>query len=140
MTKTCVKCGIEKDLEFFAKGNKYIDGRRGTCKQCHSDYVSNYYKVNPDKYETKKQVKREQFKRHRLSTPKYVELFTMYYGQCHACKSALAINIDHDHSCCSGTFSCGNCVRGLLCSQCNTALGLLKDDVTRIKNLLDYIS
>ncbi|MFC7220378.1 endonuclease domain-containing protein [Streptomyces polyrhachis] len=29
-------------------------------------------------------------------------------------------NIDHDHKCCKG---CPSCVRGLLCSPCNTRLG-----------------
>jgi len=34
--------------------------------------------------------------------------------------------IDHNHSCCRGNYSCGDCVRGLLCSQCNLSLGHLE--------------
>jgi hypothetical protein len=37
-------------------------------------------------------------------------------------------HVDHDHKCCAGRRSCGKCVRGLLCSRCNTVLGLLEED------------
>lgn len=35
--------------------------------------------------------------------------------------------VDHDHGCCSGTRSCGKCVRGVLCNTCNTRLGMLEN-------------
>ncbi|QAY05329.1 hypothetical protein SEA_GATOR_97 [Mycobacterium phage Gator] len=49
-------------------------------------------------------------------------------------------HVDHDHSCCPGTKrSCGNCVRGLLCSGCNCALGFVRDSTARLLSLADYL-
>lgn len=48
-------------------------------------------------------------------------------------------DVDHDHSCCPGKESCGKCIRGLLCGLCNRALGMLQDDVKRIRGLADYL-
>jgi hypothetical protein len=138
MDKKCIKCGIIKNIEMFAKGSKYSDGRRNYCKKCHSNYVVQYTKSNPHK-RTKDSPKRK-FKRHGLTEDKYNSMLALHDGKCHSCKDRDAINIDHDHLCCPGSYSCGKCVRGLLCSQCNTALGLLKDDAVKINNLLDYIS
>jgi hypothetical protein len=34
------------------------------------------------------------------------------------------LSIDHDHSCCPDKRGCRNCIRGLLCADCNMMLGL----------------
>lgn len=137
MTKTCTKCNQVKDINLFAKGKSYSDGRRNYCKKCHSRYVTQYIKNNPSK-RSKSDYKRR-FKRHGLTEEQYESLQKMYSGKCHSCKERDAVNIDHDHLCCSGPYSCGKCVRGVLCNQCNTALGLLNDDVAKIKKLIEYI-
>lgn len=36
--------------------------------------------------------------------------------------------VDHDHKCCPGKESCGACVRGLLCSPCNSMLAHARDE------------
>jgi hypothetical protein len=142
-TKTCIKCAEVKELELFAKGKNYVNGRKNTCKACHTAYVTQYYKDNPDQYKAqlaRSSMYRPSWKRHGLTEDKYNELLAKYDGQCHACKVIPALNVDHDHNCCDKMFSCGKCIRGLLCHHCNTALGLMKDSVQNIQNLLDYIS
>lgn len=48
--------------------------------------------------------------------------------------------IDHDHSCCPGQFSCGECVRGILCRKCNTAIGLMGDDYATLASAAHYVN
>ena len=49
------------------------------------------------------------------------------------------LSVDHDRSCCSGPHSCGACVRGLLCNNCNRSIGLLRDDVGRLEAAIAYL-
>jgi hypothetical protein len=54
-------------------------------------------------------------------------------NKCAICKeeSEATLHVDHCHS--SGK------VRGLLCKQCNNGLGLIKENITTIKNMIAYI-
>lgn len=64
-------------------------------------------------------------------------------GVCDACgepPGALGLTIDHDRSCCPRNGSCGSCVRGVLCSNCNAALGLVHDKVARLAALANYLA
>lgn len=65
-----------------------------------------------------------------------------------ACGSSENLHMDHDHACCppgkvfevKSRKSCGDCVRGWLCRNCNVALGLLHGSPSRIRGLADYVS
>lgn len=69
----------------------------------------------------------------------------MYESQAQACaicstpSNLECLVVDHDHSCCRRG-SCGACVRGLLCSSCNLGLGNFRDDSTRLKSAIRYLS
>jgi hypothetical protein len=61
--------------------------------------------------------------------------------RCAVCKRVTEVfHIDHDHSCCPGQKTCGNCNRGLLCSNCNLALGLLGDSISTLDSAIDYLA
>jgi hypothetical protein len=51
--------------------------------------------------------------------------------------------VDHDHACCSNgknRQTCGRCVRGLLCKQCNAGLGNFKDNPQTLQNAILYLA
>jgi hypothetical protein len=66
-------------------------------------------------------------------------------GVCAICSTCIPSShrkyffVDHDHSCCPGLKSCGKCVRGLLCSSCNSGMGQLGDDPVRLEAAATYL-
>lgn len=59
----------------------------------------------------------------------YQTLLDAQGGVCGLCAGVFTENsrpvVDHNHDCCSGSKSCGACVRGLLHSRCNTIEGCI---------------
>jgi hypothetical protein len=70
----------------------------------------------------------------------YDDMFKAQDGKCAICGTSKPhtrsdvrhFSIDHDHD--TGQ------VRGLLCDQCNRGLGLLHDDIERLKSAIQYLS
>lgn len=60
-------------------------------------------------------------------------------GQCEVCEDEIATEIDHDHACCSGKFTCGKCVRGFVCHRCNLIMRDGKDDTNLMKRAIIYL-
>ena len=79
--------------------------------------------------------KQRRFSQYNVTKEWYDKQLEAQDGGCAICGSKLprgnssnTFHIDHNHNCCSnGCNSCGKCVRGLLCSVCNTRLGILED-------------
>lgn len=78
-----------------------------------------------------------------ISLEDFVRLMEKQGGGCAICcgvnANGKALSVDHDHGCCPGDRSCGRCVRGLLCSACNFAIGMMRDDPARLRAAADYI-
>lgn len=70
--------------------------------------------------------------RYRMTPEQYQARLDAQGGRCAVCKrlstETRRLAIDHDHRCCPGhKKSCGECIRGLLCTPCNNRLGTLED-------------
>lgn len=64
----------------------------------------------------------------------------LYDNPCGICgRSSKVIHVDHDHSCCPGTRSCGQCVRGGLCGPCNMALGAFGESPEILARAIEYV-
>lgn len=74
-----------------------------------------------------------------LSPEQHAELWT-FQGEACICgrRPSRAPDIDHDHACCDGPASCGRCVRGLLCRQCNREV-IGRYSAEQLRALADYI-
>lgn len=66
-----------------------------------------------------------------LSRKDYQILFEKQNGECLICNKKSKLVVDHCHE--TGK------IRGLLCSKCNCALGSFKDDITSLKNGINYL-
>lgn len=80
-----------------------------------------------------------------ITARQYDEMLAAQGGGCAACTKAIQPNgrqlpVDHDHSCCPGASSCGQCIRGILCDDCNVILGRAHDDPDILVALAKYLA
>lgn len=47
--------------------------------------------------------------------------------------------VDHDHSCCPSSVTCGKCIRQLLCHFCNLGLGYFSDNPQALLDAAAYV-
>ena len=156
--KRCSKCREWLPVESFGKSTGRADGLNHSCQGC----LQRYYREWRGKPETAhkqreytrkaRQKDPERTARNRLrdrcrlfgiTVEDYDRMLEAQGGGCAICGATAedngrALAIDHDHACCPGSGSrvgevCGKCVRGLLCSPCNVAVGYFEMEDTRLK-------
>ncbi|WP_350309771.1 endonuclease domain-containing protein [Arthrobacter sp. efr-133-R2A-63] len=81
--------------------------------------------------------------RYGIDLDHYEVLLDAQHGHCAICPKGPApgrrLAVDHDHKCCPGTVSCGKCLSGLLCPNCNRALGLFGENSMTLRSAAVYI-
>jgi hypothetical protein len=133
--KTCTSCSITKPLPSFHQGANYKDGYRSKCKEC----MSLYYKRRNATPELKQKQREWSYSRRYGITPaEYDQMLSNQNGVCKICgskdskKGGHRFMVDHCHT--TGR------VRGLLCGPCNSAIGLLGDNISTLQNAINYLS
>lgn len=151
----CIKCG--RYLPIVSKGRCASCARAdrvGTCRLCgaegrlwsgnrcwtcyhHDPEVNSKHKAAVRKSNLKQfyQLTHEQFEE-RLEAQGYC---------CAICRRPASeyprnFSVDHDHACCPGQKTCGACIRGLVCQDCNNLLGQSKEDVSILQAAVRYLS
>lgn len=94
----------------------------------------------------KAHVRRMNLKALGIAPEQYDALLKKQKGTCAVCGTTEAgrnqygpgsFAVDHDRACCPGRRSCGECVRGLLCHNCNRAEGLLRGNAKALATYLE---
>lgn len=114
--KKCRICGVEKPVDAYY-WRKDAKQHRTECKVCTSDHMT--------------------LRRVGITFNEMLMLEIRAGGHCECCGSKLnssrytRMAIDHDHV--------TKKVRGLLCTNCNTAIGLMKDSPLRLRQAAAYL-
>lgn len=139
--KTCTTCKELKSLSEFFNYKASKDGKSYRCKVCDSLARAAYHKKH---YEVVRVNLRNAQRKHKygLGQESFKLLYEQQSGLCAICSTELSdkfsrhhepnkLVIDHCHQ--SGK------VRGLLCTMCNKALGLFKDNPINLENAIKYL-
>ena len=150
--KTCTSCKESKPLDSFSKDKYKKDGFNNHCKPCKEQRRADSLSKHSHK-PCSECGKGKRLKTHTLcSECNSIRIAMSAYNitkeeatdlraqdHCDACgrskeeaATERSFHIDHCHE--------GGHVRGVLCSYCNTALGMMLDDPIRIRKLEMYLN
>lgn len=130
-TKTCRRCREEKPLSEFNRSSRSGDGHQGECKSCQVEYSRKRYQ-----HQAVRGHPNRLWRKFGMTLEEYDDLLVNQGGGCAICdktpeENGKRLAVDHDHE--TGE------IRGLLCSTCNHALGLMREDPDLLQEAADYL-
>ncbi len=123
LMKVCNTCGVEKALIHFGVsglGTSY-ERVKGKCASC----------VGKTHYSTYLGRIRTLCYQYGITDLDYMQMEFNQDKRCAICKDNKPLEIDHNHI--TGK------VRGLLCTKCNTMLGMSEDSIERLQEAIKYL-
>lgn len=133
MTQICNCCGIEKSISEFEWQKKRPNPRK-TCKQCRYKR-RNLQEENLIAKERKKLWQQANKDKQRRSWERFAYGVTkeeLGIECCMICGSTERLCIDHCHK--------TSKVRGILCSRCNSGLGMFRDNIEYLAEAIKYLT
>lgn len=131
VTKKCKYC----KNDFKALESKLKVGKAKFCsKDCYNEYRKSNSKVKTENDRKRLNCMYQKKSKYGLDEKQYLNLFKVQNNKCQICKipfTEVRACVDHNHE--------TNKVRGLLCDNCNTALGLFKDTIHNLENAIKYL-
>ena len=142
-SKRCLDCKGLVSFQYFTKDASQKDGRSIYCQSCQRRRQKAYKKRTPEK---QKSYKRKHYSseksrdyslryRYGMTLDQFNTMFEKQDRRCALCKSDKSDGknfvVDHCHK--TGK------IRGILCSYCNRALGMLKDDPDMLSRAIIYL-
>lgn len=118
--------------------------RGAKCRECYNQYMRTYMAQRRSK--VSKRDKRELYLRdsYNITMEQYEAMLNAQNGRCAICETDKPgqtewFEVDHDHACCDKKRSCGNCVRALLCTGCNSGISRFRDDPLLLDAAATYL-
>jgi len=132
-TKYCKSCDTTKPIDDFYLRNKTSMVRHSTCKECDKKRVKENH--DPVAYRNA-----ELQRRYGITQQDYEVMIAEQNNQCAICNTTEPggrhnrgyFVVDHCHT--TGK------VRKLLCNNCNTALGLVGDNISTLQKMIEYLN
>lgn len=132
--KKCPKCGEVKPHSEYHKNKSRYDGLAGWCKVCWAKRQREKGWKSPAGKAVDAARKRDRV--HGLEPGWYERKLEEQNGVCAicwgACQTGKNLAVDHDHL--TGE------KRGLLCMDCNTALGKFRDNPIFLQRAIEYLA